>query len=171
MTKVLPVGSERSSATRPPCVSAIQEAIESPSPAPRRERADGAHALARRLVEIKVYELRTVLPGVGAREREEVFDDARQPPPLVVQYGERLAVLLGAPRLLRERDLGLAAHDGDRRAEFVRGVGHEASLLLERKIETGQQVVECAREPPQLAALVGDGQALAQIGRSNARGP
>ena len=31
---MLPVGSERSSATRPPCSSAIREAIESPSPAP-----------------------------------------------------------------------------------------------------------------------------------------
>jgi hypothetical protein len=52
----------------------------------------------------------------------------------------------------------------------VRGVGHEAALLLERHVEAREQFVERAREAAQLAALVADGQTLAEILRVDVRG-
>ena len=58
----------------------------------------------------------------------------------------------------------------DRRAQLVRGVGHEAALLLERGVEPREQIVEHRRELTQLVARIADRQPLVQARRADLGG-
>ena len=52
------------------------------------------------------------------------------------------AELLGAGVLVGERNLHLRAQHGERRAQLVRRVGHEAPLARERGLQAGEHSVE-----------------------------
>jgi hypothetical protein len=84
---------------------------------------------------------------------------------------ERLAVLLLLAVLFLQGHAGRRVHHRERRAQLVRGVGHEAALLLEGRAEAREQLVEGRGELPQLVARVGDGQlAVETPGPDAARG-
>jgi hypothetical protein len=85
---------------------------------------------------------------LGAREREQLVGEARG-------AHRRLVHLLDlrARRFrqrLRERELGVRAQAGERRAQLVRGVGEEALLLEARGGDLGEQAVERAHQRPRL---------------------
>jgi hypothetical protein len=53
---------------------------------------------------------------------------------------------------VRERDVDLGAHDGERRAQLMRGVGDEPALRVERRVEPVEHAVQRAGR---VAELVG----------------
>src|SRR5581483_7046559 len=63
-----------------------------------------------------------------------------------------------------------AAHDGQRRAQFVRGVGGELALALEGGLQPRDHVVEGFREPPDLIHLLRQRDALRQVAGADLRG-
>ena len=58
---------------------------------------------------------------------------------------------------VRGCNLDRGANVCDRRAQFVRGVGHELPLLVARILESVQHVVKRAGEPTQLVNRSGEG--------------
>src|SRR2546423_14770963 len=87
-------------------------------------------------------------------EHEHVFYDARQPTRLLVNNLKGFEILaLVAPALL-QRDARSRTHDRNWRAQLVRGVGHEAPLLVERLIKPREEFVESCGEAAQLVVRV-----------------
>ncbi len=70
-----------------------------------------------------------------------------------------------------ERDVDFGAHDGQRRAQLVRGVGHERALRVEGRFEARQHGVEGVGELAQLVVGALHGDALVKrAGRRALRG-
>ena len=90
------------------------------------------HAFRDQFIQVQIARLERILPGVGASQSEKIFHDAREPLRLMVQHTERFAVFLGGPGLLRQRDFRFPAQNRHWRAQFMRGIGHEAALAVER---------------------------------------
>src|SRR6266567_1851592 len=74
----------------------------------QRQRSGRVHALGNKLIEIKIAELKRILPGIRAAEREKILDDVREPLGLLVKDAQRFAIFLRRAPLLRESDLRLA---------------------------------------------------------------
>jgi len=116
-------------------------------------------------------------PGDRADDGQAESAAASRAHPIGVQPPERLeqrsCLLRGDRRpaafvirpLAVERDLEFGAHDGERRAQLVRGVGHEAPLGFEGGIEPGQHLVERIAEFLQLVIGAGQMQPLAEARR------
>jgi hypothetical protein len=111
-----------------------------------------------------------LLAGPGAGEEEEVVDEPRERLRLGARGLERLAVLGLGARRLGERQFGLAADDGHRRAQLVRRVGHELPLLVHRGLDAREQSVEGAGQPGQLADLAARREPLVERARLDAGG-
>ena len=84
--------------------------------------------------------------GVGARQQQQVGDQAAHPPRGAQRRVDHLAVfglLAAAERGLQQLQVG--EHAGQRRAQLVRGVGDELALLLHRLLALGARGVERAQ--------------------------
>ena len=99
--------------------------------------------------------------ALRAREREQRLDEALGAVQRVVDgFGHRAQLRVGGLRV-GERHLELGAHDGQRRAQLVRRVGHEAPLAgegagqaLEHRVEGVGQLLELVARALQRDALV-----------------
>ena len=107
--------------------------------------------LARERVEVEGDERRRRV-GVRAREGEELVDQVRG----AVGAGDDLSHrVVDAQRItLPHRDLGLHLEPGERRAHLVRGVGDEAFLRPQARIEPAHEFVEGSDERPHLLRRV-----------------
>src|SRR6266702_1034677 len=74
----------------------------------QRQRSGRVHALGNQLIEIKIAELKRILPGIRTAECEKILDDVREPLGLLVKDAQRFAIFLRGAPLLRESDLRLA---------------------------------------------------------------
>ena len=70
------------------------------------------------------FPLRLAAAGFETRQLEQVGDDAVHAFGLPLHLAHGLAPALVQDRIFGER-IEVAAHDGQRRAQFVRGIGHE----------------------------------------------
>src|SRR5258706_6700605 len=84
-----------------------------------------------------------------------------------MQHSQRLAVFLCRALCTRKRHFRFTTQDSRRRAQLVRGVGHESPLPLKRLIHALQQLVERCRQPAEFVPRVLDRQALVQILRTD----
>ena len=109
------------------------------------------------------------VPGVGARQIQQIVHQAGKAARFVQDDRERVAIL-GGGALLRERDVGLAADHRDGRAQFVRGVGDEAAHGVEGLVEAREQFVERSHEDRQFLGGVVDSDAGFQIAAGDATG-
>ena len=85
------------------------------------------------------------------------------------QASTRFAIFGGAA-LAVQRGLGLRQHHGNRRAQFVRGVGGELLLLGKRGFQPGEGGIQNGGEPAEFAFGLGDVDALRQIAGGNFHG-
>ena len=106
---------------------------------------------------------------VDAGEHEQRVGEPRQPLAVAERAGERGAQLRGVVAGAAQRDLQARAQDGDRRAQLVACVADDPPLALERELHAIEQVVERRREPVELVAGAGRGQAL--VGDRTRRSP
>ena len=132
-----------------------------------REHIDRATAVGDDLVEIQIHRAKRIAAGVGAREDQHVLDEAAQAPRLTADDRDRLAVLGLVAVIAAQHDVGRRAHDGDRRPQLVRGVGHELPLRLQGRAEARDEPVEGRG---QLTELVGPLR-LAEILETGQRNP
>ena len=86
--------------------------------------------------EIAVAEILRQRLGLESRHRQQLLDQVRCAVDAVFQFGQRRGARGGVGRALRELDLQLQR--GERRAQFVRGVGGEAALRVERVVESAR---------------------------------
>ncbi len=98
---------------------------------------------------------------LGACAFQQVLGQRDQSPHLVVDGVERLGQLLRLPRL-RQRQLDLGEHQGQRRAQLVAGLGHEPALSLQAVVEPLEHGVEGERQPAQLVVRAGQRESLAR---------
>ena len=101
---------------------------------------------------LQAQELR--LLGLG--EHQEVVDEAGDAGDLRLHEALHASHLLAGGLLLGGQHLELAADHRQRRAQLVRGVGHERALARERVGEAVEHVVEGVGEHPHLLALALD---------------
>ena len=120
----------------------------------QRERAGVPKNVRGKFIEIEIPRSEWVLAGVGAREREEVLNDVGEALGLVAKNCEGFAVLGGRAVGPRKRDLRFTAKYGDRRAQFVRGIGDEAALALKGIFQPVEQIVEGDGELSEFIALI-----------------
>ena len=128
-----------------------------------RERADGARGVVDDVLQVQRLATKRQMTGVGAREQEQVVDDAAESPRRIAHDGDRVAIFGFRSVCSRERDVCFGAQHGDRRAQLVRRVGHESPLLRERALESLEQAVDDVGERAQLVASFADGQALVEV--------
>jgi hypothetical protein len=82
-----------------------------------------------------------------------------EPVGLDARLAERGAQLLLALGVV-EREVELRSEEGERRAQLVPGLGDEAALPLEGRLEPGEHLVERLAEPVQLVPRPREGQPL-----------
>jgi len=90
-------------------------------------------------------------PLVDVRQHEQVVGRAAEPADLLAQALEHLA-RRGRQCVVAEADVELGAHDGQRRAQLVRRVGHQLVLLGDPLLEAVEHRVERDREVADLVA-------------------
>jgi hypothetical protein len=115
-------------------------------------------------------------PGVGAREQEQVGDQAAHPPRRA-QRGRRGLARLALELHLEQLEVG--KHGGERGAQLVRGVGDELALarerglrLVARLVERAEHALQGQRQLGHLVARLGvrDGQRRVARARDRAGG-
>src|SRR6267154_4257045 len=87
-------------------------------------RSSKAAGFLKNLVDVKRFSNQMELPGIGHREGKQTLDDARQFLELLVKNAKSLTIFLSAARL-GEEQFCLAVKNGERSAQFVRGVSHK----------------------------------------------
>ena len=127
-----------------------------------------ANAVAGEFLKIKIARTQRIFACIGASQRQKVVHDLRKPSRFVERDGQRFAVFLGSARL-RKRHFCFPANDGDRRAQFVRSVGHKPPLLFKRAVQPFKQAVERGRQITKLIARILHRQALVQVPRADVR--
>ena len=127
-----------------------------------RDAGDGARGVMHQILEIQRAAPHHEMTGVRARQQEEVIDDTRQPPRGILDDRHRFTILRLLAMVARQRDVRLGTDDGGRCAQFVRCVGDESALLIERILESVEQAVDDGREADQFIAAT-DGQALVHV--------
>ena len=105
-------------------------------------------------------------PLLGACAFEQVVGQCDQPPHLVVDGVQRLGQLLGRSRL-RQCQLDLGEHQGQRCAQLVAGLGHEPPLPLQPVVEPLEHGVEGDRQPSQLVVGRGKREPLPSTARGD----
>ena len=131
------------------------------------QHVDGAAAVGDQFVEIQIHRAHGVAAGIRAREHEHVLDQTPEPPRLAADDPDRFAVLGLLAVFATQHHVGGRAHDGNRRPQLVRRVGHELPLRLQRRAHPRDEAVERRRE---LAEFVGPVH-LAQILEAGRRDP
>src|SRR5581483_1355783 len=89
------------------------------------------------------------LAAVRAGEQQQVLGEARQTLRLLRGRANRGLELRSRPRTA-QRELELAAQQGERRPQLVARVAQEAALVLERRLEPLEHVVQRLGERPDL---------------------
>ena len=113
-----------------------------------RDRPELAGGLGQDLAEIG-RPVRLDALRVGAREQQQVADEAPHPPGRAQRRVRGLGLL--AVELLGEQ-LEVREHARQRRAQLVRGVGDELALAVEHRLGVGARRVERARASPRACA-------------------
>ena len=103
------------------------------------------------------------MAGVGARKREEIFNDVGESLGLIAKDGKRFAIFRRRAVGPRKRDFRFAAENRDRRAQFVRGIGDEAALALEGIFQPVEQVIEGDGELAEFVALIRYAKTIVEI--------
>ncbi len=103
------------------------------------------------------------MAGVGARKCEEILDDALEALRLVRQNPQRLSVFGLSAILFGERHFGFAAQNRDGCSQFVRCVGDETFLAIERSVQAIEKPVERLRQMAQFIVGVSNAQTRIQI--------
>ncbi len=120
-----------------------------------RERGQRVGDMARRLRQIDRRLRADVLLLFDARKRQQIVDQARHAAPLFAHDGEKL---VARPRIVARRTLQRldeAEHRGERRAQFVAGVGDEVGahaldaprLRSDREASAGSRRLRRTRRP------------------------
>jgi hypothetical protein len=86
--------------------------------------------------------------GIGVRNGEEAIHQRAQTVHFLEHAPDRVPIFLGCSLALKGH-FAYAADGCQGRAQFVRSVGGEAPLLLERLFQSGQKIVEYARQMAQ----------------------
>ena len=92
-------------------------------------------------------------PRVGARQQQQVRDQAAHPPRGPQRRGGRLA-LLAVQDLLQQ--LQIREHRGQRRSQLVRRVGDELALPRQRRLRLRARLVQRVEHPVQGPRQLGD---------------
>src|SRR5207248_3061062 len=120
---------------------------------PRRQHLRCARALSDDLVQADalLHDRR----GIEwlARENEEIFDDARKPLGLVLNQVKRLLVFVNRA-WLGQRDFSFTPQHRERRAQFVRGIGHKSLLLFERVFQAREQIIYRGGQAAEFIAFI-----------------
>ena len=107
------------------------------------------------------------LTGIGFGEECKSVHDFRQPVNLVELCGEKFAVGARSGRVAQLR-LDLAAHDGERRLQFVRGMEREFPDVIEGIVQPLGHGVEHFGEAVQFVAVAAARQSLIEVVRLDA---
>jgi hypothetical protein len=91
--------------------------------------------------------------SVGARQRQQVGDQASQTVGLALYLGQGLVTIRRWHVWMEAEQFEVTLDGGERRAQLVRGVGDEALLGLIGGLDAGEHCVERGGEPPQLVVL------------------
>ena len=89
---------------------------------------------------------------LGAGQLDQLRDQRRHLAELLDDVGEQPFPLARRQRALAGEHLDVGPEARERRAQLVRGVGDELSLLARRLLERGQHRVEACTEPAQLVS-------------------
>ncbi len=135
----------------------------------RGNRGVVADDAARELAQVHRRERPLGDAGLLARERQQLLDEMRRAGEARLELGERAAPLRLGRRALG--DLRLQVHGGERRAQFVRGVGDECALRAERAVEPAEQAVERVDERLHLGGQPGFGERLEHARRALGQAP
>jgi hypothetical protein len=117
---------------------------------------------AGQLRQVKAHPFGRGFTGIQARQREQTLDDLGEARDLLEHAAEGLTGLTLQPLILRQA-LKLPAHDGERRAQLVRGVRDELLGAVDRILEARDHVIERHREALELIAAAHHRQPLAQV--------
>lgn len=117
-----------------------------------RNRSHRARGVIDQFFEVERLIAHDQVPRVRAREQKQIVHDARETARGILHHRNRRAILRFIAMLARERNVGFRTHDRRWRSQFVRGVGDEAALLLERRFESVEQTVHHRRQTNQLVA-------------------
>ena len=105
-------------------------------------------------------------------QEEEVLDQPAHPGRLLLNPLERLAPARLVGEAAPGQQLRVPPDGRERRAQLVRGVGHELAqaflglrLLRERPLDLGQHLVQRAPEPADLGPVLSFGHPLGQVAR------
>ena len=121
-------------------------------------------------------QIQRVGEGAGlivAREYQQYLDEPLGVIDGLADFGGHRHQLLARRLRLGEDDVHRGAHDGQRRAQLMAGVGDELPLAGERAVEPFEHRVEGVGELTQLVARALQGDALGQVlltGRAGGRG-
>ena len=97
------------------------------------------------------FSLELEFSAVRSRDQEQVAGELREPVGLLACDPQRAAELFGGIGVL-EREVELGAHQGERGAQLVTGVGDESAFALKCLVEPREHLVECRPEPFELVA-------------------
>ena len=87
--------------------------------------------LGDQFIQVEIARLQVALPGVGAGQGEEVFDDLVQTASLFVDDRQRFMVFARFALRALDHHFRRGVNHAQRRSQFVRSVGHKLSLLRE----------------------------------------
>ena len=118
---------------------------------------------------IKSQPFQNFLAGVEARQREQRLDQFPHPLRRALAGLDGLLVF-GGVAFAVQRGLRLREHHGNRRAQFVRGVGGELFLLRERGFQPREGGIQNRGKLAEFAFRLGDVDALRQIAGGNFHG-
>ena len=113
--------------------------------------------------------LQGLLAGVVAGEFEEGFDKAAHALGSALAGFDGLLVIFGGA-FASQGHLGLGEDDGDRRAQFVGGIGSELALLGEGRFQAGERGIQDGGELAEFAFRLGDIDALGKVAGGNLDG-
>ena len=119
---------------------------------PGGDRLELGRRLGEHLAEVRGLAGRDAA-GVGAGEQEQVGDEPAHP------LGRAQGAVRGVAQLalieLDRQQLEVREHAGQRRAQLVRGVGHEGALVAQRRLGLRARVVERLEHALQRACQLG----------------
>ena len=133
------------------------------------ERADLIGDGREQPAQIDLLQARREGAAVEAREQEQILGQPGEPGDLGLQDPQGVLVLRAAARP-GEGHLDAAAEGGERRAQLVGHVGHEAPLPLERLVQPLEHAIEGGRQPAELLRALGTHAAAQVAARDLLRG-
>jgi hypothetical protein len=129
------------------------------------QRSDLLDQVLHQSAQVDVVGQQVLLQGsaVEARQEEQPGAGARQALQLLARFFQARAGGLRESAAVAQDQVQLTAHAREGRPQLMGGIRGEGFHLLQRAAETGQHLVEHARELVELVAAAVDRQALAQV--------